>query len=106
MEDVGLAVRAYNVKSLSCPLEAEKNSTEFKVFFIDTGLLLSQLDFLFEKNGEVVIVECKASNNRATSMKYVIANSKKYEKRYASFCYRNSFIAASATPLLLSSTFI
>lgn len=41
--DLGLAVRAYNVKSLSCPLEAEKIPTEFKVFFIDTGLLLSQL---------------------------------------------------------------
>lgn len=128
LEDVGLAVRAYNVKSLSCPLEAEKIPTEFKVFFIDTGLLVSQLgdevpakildgdlgaykgavaenmvasafakngkslfyfhapsgspelDFLFEKNGAVVIVECKASNNRATSMKYVIANPKKYGK--------------------------
>ena len=37
-----------------------------------------ELDFLYEKDGEVGIIECKASNNRATSMKFVIANSKKY----------------------------
>ena len=126
LEDVGLVVRAYNTSSLSYPLEAEKIATEFKVFFIDTGLLTSQLgeevpakildgdlgaykgavaenmvassfakngkplfyyhapsgspelDFLFERNGQVVIIECKASNNRATSMKYVLANPQKY----------------------------
>ena len=37
-----------------------------------------ELDFLFEKDGQVGIIECKASNNRATSMKFVLANSKKY----------------------------
>jgi len=37
-----------------------------------------ELDFLFEKGSEVTIVECKASNNRATSMKYVIAHPEKY----------------------------
>ena len=37
-----------------------------------------ELDFLFEKDCEVGIVECKSSNNRATSMKYVLANAKKY----------------------------
>lgn len=126
LEDVGLVVRSYNVRSLSYPLEAEKISSEFKVFFIDTGLLISQLeedvpakilsgdfgaykgavaenmvascftmnriplfyfhapsgspelDFLFEKDGKVVIIECKSSNNRATSMKYVLSNPKKY----------------------------
>lgn len=126
LEDVGLVIRAYNTNQISFPLEGEKISTEFKVFFIDTGLLISQLgddtanmildakisaykgavaenmvassfakidrklyyyhapsgspelDFLFEENGEVVIVECKSTNNRATSMKYVISNSKKY----------------------------
>ena len=44
LEDVGLVVRAYNTKALSFPMEAEKIPTEFKVFYIDTGLLISQLD--------------------------------------------------------------
>ncbi len=126
LEDVGLVVRSFNTRQIYYPLEAEKISREFKVFFSDTGLLVSQLgddvpakildgdlgaykgaiaenmvaaafekegrqlyyfhapsgspelDFLFEENGEAVIVECKASNNRATSMKFVIANAKKY----------------------------
>ena len=126
LEDVGLVVRAYNTRELVCPLEGAKIATEFKVFFIDTGLLVSQLgddvaakilngemgaykgavaenmvaaafakidrplfyfhapsgspelDFLFEKAGEVVLVECKATNNRATSMKFVLANPQKY----------------------------
>ncbi len=129
--DVGLVICSYNVLSLSYPLEAEKIKTEFKVFFIDTGLLISQLgeevpakilsgdlraykgavaenmvascfakkgiplfyfhapsgspelDFLYEKNGDVVIIECKSSNNRATSMKYVLSNPKKYGKHTA-----------------------
>lgn len=126
LEDVGLVVRAYNTLDLSYPLEGVKKPTEFKVFFVDIGLLVSQmgddvpakilsgdissykgaiaenviasafavngrklyyfhapsgspeLDFLFEKDGEVTLVECKSSNNRATSMKYVISNPKKY----------------------------
>lgn len=131
LEDVGLVVKAFNTKQISYPLEAEKIPTEFKVFCIDTGLLVSmladdvpakilngdlsaykgaiaenmvaaafakigrkvyyyhapsgspELDFLFEKDGEVVITECKSTNNRATSMKFVIANSKKYGKHPA-----------------------
>lgn len=126
LEDVGLVVRAYNTKEISYPLEGVKINTEFKVFFVDTGLLISQLgediplqilsgnisaykgaiaenmvasafvvqdmplyyyhassgspelDFLFEKAGEVVIAECKSTNNRPTSMKYVIAHPEKY----------------------------
>ena len=126
LEDVGLVIRAYNTNQISYPLEGVKIDTEFKVFFIDTGLLISQLgadvaqkilsgdissykgaiaenmiasafsineiclyyfhapsgspelDFLFEKESEVSIVECKATNNRATSMKYVIAHPEKY----------------------------
>ena len=126
LEDVGLVIRAYNARQLTYPLEAEKIDSEFKVFCIDTGLLISmlaedvsakilngdlgaykgavaenmvaaafaksgrklyyfhapsgspELDFLYEQNGEVVITECKSTNNRATSMKYVIANTKKY----------------------------
>ena len=124
--DVGLVTRSYNTRELSFPLEGAKIPSEFKAFFVDTGLLISQLgndvpaqilsgdissykgaiaenmiaaalvaneiklfyfhapsgspelDFLFERNGEVVIVECKATNNRATSMKFVLANKKKY----------------------------
>ncbi len=37
-----------------------------------------ELDFLFDKDGEAAIVECKATNNRATSMKYVIGHPDKY----------------------------
>lgn len=126
LEDVGIVVRAYNTRELVYPLESSKISTEFKIFYIDTGLLVSQLgddvadkilsgdlgvykgaitenmvascfakngmdlyyfhapsgspelDFLFEEKGTVGIVECKSTNNRATSMKFVLANSKKY----------------------------
>lgn len=126
LEDVGLVVRSYNTRELSYPLSSAKISTEFKVFYIDTGLLVSQLgedisakilagdlgpykgaiaenmvassfakndlelyyfhapsgspelDFLYEEKGTVGIIECKSSNNRATSMKFVIANAKKY----------------------------
>ena len=131
LEDVGLVVRSYNTRDLVYPLEAAKIATEFKVFYIDTGLLISQLgedvpakilsgdlgvykgavaenmvasafaknnsslfyfhdssgspelDFLFEQEGRVGIIECKSSNNRATSMKFVIANEKKYGKHPA-----------------------
>ena len=126
LEDLGLVVRTYNTRELSYPLESSKIPTEFKVFCIDTGLLVSQmgedlpslilsgnlgaykgaiaenmvasayaiageklyyyhepsgspeLDFLLERDSQVVIVECKATNNRATSMKHVLANPKKY----------------------------
>ena len=37
-----------------------------------------ELDFLFEEDGKVTIVECKASNDRATSMKFVINHSDRY----------------------------
>ncbi len=37
-----------------------------------------ELDFLMEKDSKVIIVECKASNRKATSMKYVLANPGKY----------------------------
>ena len=126
LEDVGLVVRSFNTREIAFPLEGVKIPAEFKAFFIDTGLLISQLgeevpamilsgdissykgaiaenmvasafatagiklyyfhapsgspelDFLYEDKGEAAIVECKASNNRATSMKHVIANPKKY----------------------------
>lgn len=126
LEDVGLVVRAYNTRELSFPLEGAKIATEFKVFSIDTGLLVSmlgadvpakildgdisaykgaiaenmvasafamagrdlyyyhapsgspELDFVYEENSGVTIVECKSTNNRATSMKYVLANPKRF----------------------------
>lgn len=124
--DVGLVVKAYNTKEIAYPLEGVKIDTEFKIFFVDTGLLVSQLgedapsailngelsaykgaiaenmiasallengfglyyyhapsgspelDFLFERSGQAVIVECKSTNNRATSMKFVLANPKRF----------------------------
>ena len=126
LEDVGLIVRAYNTRELTYPLESAKIPTEFKIFYADTGLLISQLgedvpekilsgslgaykgaiaenmvasafsnsernlyyyhhpsgspelDFLFESDEKVCIIECKSSNNRATSMKFVIANPKRF----------------------------
>ena len=124
--DVGLVVRAYNLREISSPLEGAKIPNEFKVFFVDTGLFASQLehgtaarilsgnlsaykgamaenmvaaafanddrslyyfhassgspelDFVVNLFGEPTIVECKSNNGRATSMKYVLANAKKY----------------------------
>ena len=129
--DVGLIVRAYNITEIASPLEGVKKPSEFKAYYLDTGLLISQLgeeipgkiltgdissykgaiaenmvasafasngiklyyhhapsgspelDFVFEKNGQAVIVECKSTNNRATSMKYVIAHPKKYGRHPA-----------------------
>ena len=126
LEDVGLVVKSYNTLEISYPLEGVRIPTEFKVFFIDTGLLISQmgddvpvkilsgdissykgaiaenmvasafavngtklyyyhassgspeLDFLFEKNGEAVIGECKSTKTRPTSMKFVLANPKRF----------------------------
>ncbi|MCR5620615.1 MAG: AAA family ATPase [Treponema sp.] len=43
-----------------------------------TGSFLGVKGFIFEEDGKVVIVECKSSNNRATSMKFVLANPKRY----------------------------
>ncbi|SHH93880.1 hypothetical protein SAMN02745229_01239 [Butyrivibrio fibrisolvens DSM 3071] len=124
--DVGLIYKSFNTKEISFPLEGVKIPTEFKAFYCDTGLLVSQLgddvpakilsgdissykgaiaenmvasafatngmklyyfhapsgspelDFLYEDEGKAVIVECKATNNRATSMKYVISHPQKY----------------------------
>ena len=131
LEDVGLVVKSYNTREISYPLNATRITSEFKVFYSDTGLLISQLgndvaqkilngdissykgaiaenmvasafasagmslyyyhapsgspeiDFLLERDGNVVMVECKSTNNRMTSMKYVISNEKKYGKHQA-----------------------
>ena len=124
--DVGLVMKAYNVRELVYPLEGVKIANEFKAFYTDTGLLISQLgidtaskilkgdlsaykgaiaenmvaaafnanniglyyyhapsgspelDFIVEHNEKIMIIECKSTNNKATSMKYVLANPKKY----------------------------
>lgn len=44
LEDVGLILKSYNIREIASPLEAEKIENEFKVFYADTGLLVSQLD--------------------------------------------------------------
>lgn len=41
--DVGLVMKAYNVRELVYPLEGVKIANEFKAFYTDTGLLISQL---------------------------------------------------------------
>ncbi|MBQ9005988.1 MAG: ATP-binding protein [Atopobiaceae bacterium] len=124
--DVGLVVKSYNLREITSPLEGAKIDREFKAFFSDTGLLVSQLeqgtavrvlkgdlsaykgaiaenmvasafasneqplyyyhapsgspelDFIANLNGEPTIIECKSTNGRATSMRYVIAHPKKY----------------------------
>lgn len=124
--DAGLAVQAFNLREISSPLEGAKIPSEFKVFYADTGLLISQLDagvaakvlsgdlsaykgaiaenmvaaslasnegdlyyyhapsgspeldFIFNYRGEPTIVECKSTNNRATSMKFVLSKPQKY----------------------------
>ncbi len=58
-------------------------SNGIKLYYYHAKSGSPELDFLFEKKGEAVIVECKATNNRATSMKFVIANPKKYGKHPA-----------------------
>lgn len=42
--DVGLVCKSYNLREISSPLEGAKIEREFKVFFVDTGLLVSQLE--------------------------------------------------------------
>lgn len=42
-----------------------------------------ELDFIFKKEGGVTIVECRSTNNRATSMKFVLSDAKKYGKHSA-----------------------
>ena len=42
-----------------------------------------ELDFIFSNKGEATIIECKSNNNRASSMKYVLANPEKYGKHPA-----------------------
>lgn len=37
-----------------------------------------ELDFIYSDDGVATIIECKSTNNRATSMKYVLANPQKY----------------------------
>ena len=126
LADTGLVLRAYNLREISKPLEGAKIANEFKVFFADTGLLVSQLDqgtaagvlrgdlsaykgaiaenmvaaslvtggfqpyyyhapsgspeidFVFNLDGEPTMVECKSTNNRMTSMRYVIGHPGKY----------------------------
>lgn len=129
--DVGLVVKAFNTKDLSYPIEGTKIPNEFKVYYADTGLLISQLDqdtarkilsgdlgpykgaiaenmvavsfmqngkslyyyhhptgspeldFLFEEDGKVKLLECKSTNGRATSMKFVLANPKRFGEHKA-----------------------
>lgn len=124
--DVGLAIRVCNLREIAAPLEGAKIPNEFKVYYIDSGLLVSQLeqgsaaavlagnlgaykgaiaenvvatsfamagiqpyyyhaksgspeiDFVFSNEGVPTLVECKATNKRMTSMRYVLEHPKKY----------------------------
>lgn len=126
LADLGLVIKAHNLRDITAPLEAAKINKEYKAYYADTGLLISQLgndatakvlngelgsykgaiaenmvatafyendmdlyyyrgssgapelDFVVTLNGEETIIECKSTNGRATSMKHVLANPKKY----------------------------
>ncbi len=43
LADLGLVIKAYNLREISSPLEASVISKEYKAFYADTGLLVSQL---------------------------------------------------------------
>ena len=62
---------------------ASLNTAGINLYYYHAPSGSPELDFLIEENGEAVIIECKSTNNRATSMKYVLANPKKYGKHKA-----------------------
>ncbi|MBR3151228.1 MAG: ATP-binding protein [Erysipelotrichaceae bacterium] len=42
--DIGLVIKSYNLSDISLPLEAAKIANEYKAFYADTGLLISQME--------------------------------------------------------------
>ncbi len=129
--DLGLVIKSHNIREISSPLEAAKVEKEYKAFYADTGLLISQLgndaaekvlngqlgaykgaiaenmvaigfyssnknlyyyrgtsgtpelDFVEELDQEETIIECKSTNGKATSMKFVLQHPEKYGKHPA-----------------------
>lgn len=59
---------------IACSFETNNKKTYF--YRNSTGS--PELDFVYDNNGQVTVIECKSTSRRATSMKYVIANKKKY----------------------------
>ena len=53
-------------------------SSDRKLYYFHAPSGSPELDFIFQLNGDTTILECKSTNNRATSMKYVLKNPKKY----------------------------
>lgn len=49
-----------------------------KLYYFHAPSGSPELDFVYEDDGKVTIVECKSTNNRATSMKFVLANPKRF----------------------------
>ena len=43
LADLGLVIKSHNLREISSPLESAKIDSEYKAFFSDTGLLISQL---------------------------------------------------------------
>ncbi len=48
------------------------------LYYFHTPSGSPELDFVYEDKESVTIVECKSTNNRATSMKFVLANPKRF----------------------------
>ncbi|MBR5976137.1 MAG: ATP-binding protein [Clostridiales bacterium] len=53
-------------------------SSDRKLYYFHAPSGSPELDFIFQLNGDATILECKSTNNRVTSMKYVLKNPKKY----------------------------
>lgn len=54
------------------------NSLDLPLYYYRASSGSPELDFVYNEGGKATIIECKSSNNRATSMKYVLSNPKKY----------------------------
>lgn len=125
LEEYGLIVRAFNLNLLELPLEGNKNYSQFKIYFADTGLFIALLDertsnkilsnslkiykgaiyenvfadaysklnknlYYFHKssgleidfvtlyNDQITLIEVKAKNNKAKSLREVLTNKSKY----------------------------
>lgn len=59
------------------------NNYDKKLFYYHAPSGSPELDFVFEEDGQVTILECKSNRGRATSMKFVLANKKRFGEHKA-----------------------
>lgn len=80
--DVGIALDVHNLREISAPLDAASAPNEFKVYYADTGLLISQLE-------------------RDTAVKVLRGDMSAYKGAVAENMCACSFVSAGYNPLLL-----